>query len=361
MLMTAIGTLLYVKRHRHPQLQCVIMLLPPRDNPRQDPEDQLEQIGTFGTSRYTLRDLQLFRDADQASAAQALAPCAVVRLARGQQVEDTFRARLYILLSGTLAVAADTHAGLTESSCGTILPGESVGEQSVLDEAANLAAMTALEDCELLVIEPDLVWQLIDTSNGLARNLLRLLSFRIRAANALLRRRQKLGEFYRQLSLNDALTGLYNRAWLNETLPKLVARARQDGSALSLVMIDLDHFKRFNDTHGHIAGDGALCAAADAIRAALRPLDFAVRYGGEEMLAVLPETGEQLAVLVAERLCARMRQAVVFDDLARPLPHITGSFGVAALAPGFDERALVAAADAALYRAKQGGRDRVCL
>jgi diguanylate cyclase (GGDEF)-like protein len=318
----------------------------------------LEQIGTFGASRYTISDLQLFRDSDDAALAAALAPCAVLRLARGGQLEDTFRARLYIVLSGALAVATDS-SGL-EGTLSKILPGESVGEQSVLDDAANLAAMSALEDCELLVIEPELVWQLIDQSNGVARNLLRLLSFRIRAANALLRRRQKLGEFYRQLSLNDALTGLYNRAWLNDMLPKLVMRARQEGAALSLVMIDLDNFKRFNDTHGHVAGDVALCAAAGVVRAALRPTDFAVRYGGEEMMVILPDTSKKMALGVAERLCRRMRQAIVFGDMRVMLPHITGSFGVACLDDQVDERTLVAAADAALYRAKEGGRDRIC-
>jgi hypothetical protein len=82
-------------------------------------------------------------------------------------------------------------------------------------------------------------------------------------------------------------------------------------------MIDLDHFKRFNDTHGHMAGDTALCAAAEVIRDGLRPTDFAVRYGGEEMMAILPNTSRELA-MVAERLCVRMREAVVFDDMRLP-------------------------------------------
>jgi diguanylate cyclase (GGDEF)-like protein len=124
-------------------------------------------------------------------------------------------------------------------------------------------------------------------------------------------------------------------------------------------MIDLDHFKRFNDTHGHAAGDAALCAAAATIRAALRPTDHAVRYGGEEMMAILPNTHRDLAMLVAERLCNRLRGAIVFDDMRLPLPHITGSFGVATLDAGQDERTLVELADAALYRAKQAGRDRI--
>jgi diguanylate cyclase (GGDEF)-like protein len=319
----------------------------------------LEQIGTFGASRYHIHDLQLFRDSNEPFVASALAGCAIVRLAKGEQVADAARARLYIVLSGALSVAHDRAGG--DGSASTVLPGESLGEQSVLDEEANLAEISATEDAELLVIEADLVWRLIDQSNGVARNLLRLLSFRIRAANALLRRRQKLGEFYRQLSLNDPLTGLYNRAWLAETLPKLAARARLDGTPLSLVMIDLDHFKLFNDTHGHVMGDVALCAAAAVLRGALRPSDFAVRYGGEEMMAVLPQTTEKLAAMIAERLRARLREAAVFDDMRLPLPHLTGSFGVATLSPGQDERGLVEAADSALYRAKQAGRDRICL
>ena len=315
----------------------------------------MEHIGTFGASAYRIGELQLFRDADEQHIAAALAQCAIVRLAHGKRLQDTFRARLYIVLRGALAEAA------ADGTISKILRGESVGEQSVLDEATNRAAITAVDASELLVIEADLVWQLIDESNGVARNLLRLLSFRIRAASALLRRRQKLGEFYRQLSMNDGLTGLYNRAWLNDMLPKLAARAGQDGSPLSVIMIDLDHFKRFNDTHGHLAGDDALRAAAGVIHAALRPSDYAVRYGGEEMLVILPDTSENLARMVAERLCQRLRKAVIFDDMRLPLPHITASFGVACLREDEDDHALIAAADAALYRAKAAGRNRVAV
>jgi diguanylate cyclase (GGDEF)-like protein len=231
----------------------------------------------------------------------------------------------------------------------------------VLDEASNLAAISALEETDLLVIDAAVVWELIEQSNGLARNLLRLLSFRIRAANALLRRRQKLGEFYRQLSMVDSLTGLYNRAWLTDLLPNMIVTAHASGSPLSLVMIDLDHFKRFNDTHGHQAGDQALRIAAQVLGAALRPTDFAVRYGGEEMMVILPDTSENVALRVAERLCERMQQAVIFTDMRSALPHITGSFGVSSLAAEQDDHALIASADAALYRAKANGRNRVML
>ncbi|MDB5961353.1 MAG: diguanylate cyclase [Massilia sp.] len=317
--------------------------------------DIVDHIGTFAASSYRLRDLQLFRGADENQLQPLLADCSVCRLPRDQRLEDTFRARLFIVLSGALAETA------IDGTVSKILPGESVGEQSVLDEATNLADIRALADADLLVIDGDLVWQLIDSSNGVARNLLRMLSFRIRAASATSRKRQKLGEFYRQLSMNDGLTGLYNRAWLSDMLPKLVGKAHRDQQPLSLVMIDLDHFKRFNDTHGHLAGDDALRAAAGQVAKALRPSDYAVRYGGEELLVILPDTSAKLAAMVAERLCQRLRQVVVFGDMRLPMPHLTGSLGVANLQGTIDEKALIAAADAALYRAKSAGRDRVSL
>lgn len=324
----------------------------------------METICSFGASHYRIDDLQLFRDSAGGTVAALLAPCPIMRLPAGQAIAKTHKARLYIVLRGALGVAADGATGIGDASLSKVLPGESVGEQAVLDEESNLSAISAisaLEDCELLVIEADLVWRLIDASNALARNLLRLLSFRIRAANAQLRRRQKVGEFYRQLSMVDGLTGLHNRAWLNDLLPAMVAQAHAAGTPLALLMIDLDHFKRFNDTHGHVAGDQALRVAAQVLSAALRPSDCAVRYGGEELMVILPDTGGAVAQMVAERLCERMRQAPVFADLRQPLPHVTASFGVASLAPGQDEHALIAAADAALYRAKDGGRNRIAL
>jgi diguanylate cyclase len=320
----------------------------------------LKHISTFGSSSYQISDLQLLRNSDDdAAIAKLLANCLILQLDADEAVAEAGRARLYIVLRGALSVATDTRTGMADGTVSKILPGESVGEQSVLDEEANLSSITALEHSELLVIEADLVWQLIDESNVLARNLLRLLSFRIRAANAQLRRRQKLGEFYRQLSMIDGLTSLYNRAWLNDLMPTMVSTAHSSNAPLALIMIDLDHFKKFNDTHGHLAGDQALRAAAQVLSGALRPTDFAVRYGGEEMMVLLPDTSDKVAVAVAERLCERMQQATVFADMRQPLPHITASFGVATLQPQQSEQDLIAAADAALYRAKALGRNRV--
>lgn len=323
---------------------------------------------TFGSSGYTLEGIQLFEGTDHRAIAGALADCPVLRVKHGQNLENpkTKGPVLHVVLHGALNVARAPASNATggsgaESAVLKVLPGECVGELSVLDEEASTDQLTALMDSDVLVIESEKLWKLVDESNGVARNLLRLLSFRVRAAGAQARRNRKVGEFYRQLSLVDALTGLQNRTWLNEHLPTMVENAHIVGSPMAVIMVDLDHFKQFNDMHGHVSGDHALQVAARVIRDGLRPTDFAARFGGEEMLVILPATQQKSALMVAQRLRDRLRQAVVFSELRKPLPHITASFGVATLEPGQHAEALISAADAALYRAKEDGRDRVAL
>ncbi|WP_105530179.1 GGDEF domain-containing protein [Solimicrobium silvestre] len=267
--------------------------------------------------------------------------------------------RLYIVLNGTLEVQSHENTGGSAASNVQFLAGECVGELSVLDDEDQPHTIIAVGDSELLVIEADTLWQLIDESNGVARNLLRLLSFRIRTTNALLRRRHKVGEFYRQMSMIDGLTGIHNRAWLHSQLPQLIERSHASCNPLSIIMADLDHFKLFNDTHGHIIGDDAIQSAAKILNSTLRPTDFAVRFGGEELLVILPDTAKEACFSVAERLCSKLAQTTVLNDVHLPLPHITASFGVATLAAGQDIFTFIAAADTALYRAKNAGRNQV--
>lgn len=164
-----------------------------------------------------------------------------------------------------------------------------------------------------------------------------------------------------ELLATDLLTGLANRRKLDEILEREVTRARRFEAPLSVVMIDLDHFKRVNDTHGHRAGDAVLSAVGRTVASELREVDGAGRYGGEELLLVLPGTSLEGAHSAAERV----RQAiadltVVHDDQTL---RITASAGCASLDPRRPRLAaeLVQAADAALYAAKEAGRDRVVL
>lgn len=158
-----------------------------------------------------------------------------------------------------------------------------------------------------------------------------------------------------ELSLTDGLTGVHNRRYLELFLRNEVKRSRRYARSLAVIMLDLDHFKSYNDAFGHPAGDEALRRVADCVMtAARRGLDFVARYGGEEFALVLPETELPGAAEVAERI--RLAVAEV-DGLKRP---ITVSLGVAAMqGEDIDAEALIQRADSALYEAKRGGRNRV--
>jgi diguanylate cyclase (GGDEF)-like protein len=157
-----------------------------------------------------------------------------------------------------------------------------------------------------------------------------------------------------RLSITDSLTGLYNRRHLMSSLEQEVRRVKRQGGTFALLMMDIDHFKRFNDTHGHQAGDDALIGVAGAIRGSLREVDWAARYGGEELVAVLPDTELDGAVEVAERIRSRLADTEFSGE------KITLSIGVATFPDcGDTPEALIASADAALYQAKREGRDRV--
>jgi diguanylate cyclase (GGDEF)-like protein len=154
----------------------------------------------------------------------------------------------------------------------------------------------------------------------------------------------------------DALTGLPNNRAVGDTLRRMVAQAGRAVSPLSAVLLDLDHFKHVNDAHGHSRGDEVLAAVAVAMRSSLRESDFVGRYGGEEFLILLPDTGKQQAALVAEKVRAGVETLYV-SSLDR---KVTASLGVASLPEDCgDADTLLRAADRALYSAKGRGRNRV--
>jgi diguanylate cyclase (GGDEF)-like protein len=178
---------------------------------------------------------------------------------------------------------------------------------------------------------------------------------------AQLRRRLRAERELRLLARTDGLTGLSNRRSLDKILANEWRRMRRSGGAMAVAFIDIDWFKRYNDTHGHQAGDAALAAVAGAIGAALqRPSDAAGRYGGEEFIVVLPDTD----TLGAQRVAEGIRLAVDrlnLEHASSDFGHVTVSVGVACRTPQGKEPVdvLIKAADDALYRAKETGRNRV--
>ena len=161
-------------------------------------------------------------------------------------------------------------------------------------------------------------------------------------------------------SLTDPLTGVANRKHVNEVLATSVKQAAQTGLPLSLLMVDVDHFKMFNDVHGHLTGDIVLQLIAQTLRQNLKGVDLVARYGGEEFVVVLPNTNLVHAAAVGDKLRAMVGASeVVKRSTGENLGRVTVSIGAAELAPGGSPQSLIAAADACLYRAKREGRNRV--
>ncbi len=158
---------------------------------------------------------------------------------------------------------------------------------------------------------------------------------------------------------HDPLTGLLNRSELGNIIEREFARSRRERVLFSVAMVDLDHFKAVNDSHGHMGGDAVLREVAGRLRDSLRPYDSIIRYGGEEFLLVLPGCDSSNAAVVAERACEAIDREPM--NTSEGLIHVTVSIGVVtnAHASGVGQDALIKAVDAALYRAKRSGRNRV--
>jgi diguanylate cyclase (GGDEF)-like protein len=171
----------------------------------------------------------------------------------------------------------------------------------------------------------------------------------------------QLRENLRDQSIRDPLTRLYNRRYLDEALTRELHQASRHQRPTGIVMMDIDHFKHVNDTYGHQVGDAVLRLLGTFLQSQTRKGDLACRYGGEEILLVLPDTPLEYTGVYAERLRAHIQHLKGEAD-GQPLPPFTVSIGVAASPHhGTTANTLIPAADQALYRAKATGRNRICV
>ena len=170
---------------------------------------------------------------------------------------------------------------------------------------------------------------------------------------------KRSNEMLLELSNTDHLTGLFNRRYLMESLVREVQRNTRKGGALSVMILDIDHFKRINDTYGHLQGDVVLQKVASQIQKSLRSYDIAARYGGEEFFLILPESNQKEAAAVADRLRQSI-QEMTYNGALNGLT-VTDSFGVSSVLFDSDESIddLIKRTDENLYRAKNSGRNRV--
>lgn len=263
---------------------------------------------------------------------------------------------MYLVLEGELGVHLDS---IETDPVAVIGAGETVGELSMLDGSAASAHVVARGPCRLLGVSEDGFWQLTNASHAFAVNLLIKLAARLRANNATVSKNVQKRRQYERAAMFDGLTGIHNRRWLDETLHRMVRRHEKNRGQLALSLIDIDHFKGFNDRYGHAAGDHVLTIVAATLAANLRPTDLVARFGGEEFVIIFPDTDVELARGAADRV----RLAVAEQKLVMPdgteLPRVTISMGVTALVRGQTVPDLLKTADFAMYRAKQTGRNRV--
>lgn len=263
---------------------------------------------------------------------------------------------VYILLTGCLIVQFDQSKGGMKAYLDS---GNWVGEMSVIDNTRPSATVITDTEVQLLAIPANVLWGLIERSHVAARNLLHALSSRIRHDNELIAEGMQQQRIFSEKAQTDFLTGLRNRHWLDERLPEILLHQNAGNFPCSVMMMDIDNFKAFNDRYGHLAGDRVLQAVATVVRENLRERDVAIRYGGEELMIVLPDTGGRNAEQIAQRLCARVReQDVEFYD-GDFLPAVTVSIGVYTITKGDSPEQVLNKVDTALYLAKHKGRDQV--
>jgi diguanylate cyclase (GGDEF)-like protein len=328
---------------------------PPEPKPR--PAREAVAVPGAPATHEELLGCYLFRD-QLDEIRERIAGCAVLELAPGVELlsPGSDDRDVFVVLDGKLSVHVETP---DDDPIQTIGRGETVGELAFLAEQPRSAYVVAVSSSRVMRIPAELFGSLLATTPGLALAMLASLAGRVRSTNTVLTQARGLAQLYRRHASLDALTGLHNRRWLDEMLPRLVKRAQIQSEPMAAMMIDIDHFKRFNDTFGHAAGDFVIFATARILRERLRPVDLLARYGGEELTALLPRTELRGARVAAERIVRAMAEASLVTPDGIELPSVTVSIGVSELEPEGDATRLLQTADARLYAAKRGGRNRV--
>jgi diguanylate cyclase (GGDEF)-like protein len=304
--------------------------------------------------RSLLNGIALFRGVDPELIADLLPRCGRIDVGRGQLLLSPDRENycVYVVLSGQLAV----HLGAMDApKIADLPPGACAGEMSLIEDKDPSAYVVAVEDSHLMVISHGILWQMVDRSHAFSKNLLVVLSERVRSDNEYIANSLGILRRAEHNARTDALTGLGNRRWMHEMFDRELARSRRGSDSLCLMMVDIDSFKGVNDQYGHIAGDRVLAAVAATLSEYLRPTDLIARYGGDEFAILLPGIGLEDAEQTANRLREQLKGRSP-PILAAP---VTISIGVTAAVLDDSLDRLVHRADAAMYAAKADGRDRV--
>ena len=311
--------------------------------------------GDFSSESIQLQS-ELFADVDATLVEQWLSECSTLFLNAGDVVitQGELNTSLYLLIEGEL----DVHMTPEPStSFARLKPGELAGEVSLLSGRETSAWVTAHTKSTALQLPGAMLLEWAKDSHQFALNLLQLSNTRLHDSNAIARSTYVSAEALKAKAMTDSLTGLLNRHWLE------INKDRFRG--ISVIAVDIDHFKQINDLHGHSAGDQVLQAVAKTLRLGTRPHDAVMRLGGEEFAIVIDLSRTDTSpVELAERLrnaVAELAVEIGEASTQRSCLQVNISLGVATQEPGETWTVLMERADQALYAAKHGGRNRVVI
>ena len=307
---------------------------------------------------HQLAQNQLFKYVDLIAIAHLLEKCSEQIVPTGTVVlhPEQQNQKLYLILEGEAEVRLDN---LDQAPHETLSAGQCFGKISLVDNKTSSTYVITSADCRFFIINQDLLWGMSNSSHGVAKNMLYLLSHKAQHDNDAIVKKQEHLHRWENYALSDSLTGFNNRRWFNTSIERILNRTVKEKQPLSIILIDVDNFKPYNNQWGHLAGDQALRTLANIIREQLRTSDLVIRYGGDEFLILLPHTIPEQAFLIAERLCHAIAKTPVGEYEDIQLPVITVSMGVSGFIRNDSCNSLLERADQSLYQAKQTGRNRV--
>ena len=313
---------------------------------------------TMAVALDDLQQLQLFKGVNLSSISEQLSACSVrsieageILIARGQT-----NTNLYLLLSGNLRIYLDTMG----ENLIVLEPGSGVGEVSIIDKLPTTAHVVAQTRCQLLVISEEVLWSMVSSSHDVAINMLSLLASRLRDSNGKLAESQEREYKLKYKAVIDSSTGLYNRAWLEEELPKLITESRACKQSLSVVLMEIDDYDMYLQSNGQEAVERTGYWLAQSLLNDLRPVDMAVRISESRFMTILPDTDIATAIQVAEDLRLVMKETTVRTPNGAVLPAFTISAGVYEVSDTDDISSLIEQAETALQTANELGADNVC-
>ncbi|MEA1910659.1 MAG: diguanylate cyclase, partial [Spirochaetota bacterium] len=272
---------------------------------------------------------------------------------------------MYIILSGSVSISVNTPDGKV-LEIAEISTGNFFGEMSIFDSAVRSATCSPKCDTTVLSLKADDFYEFIKNNpiagSNIMQQMLKITALRLNKTGAFLSDMVTWGGKARTRAITDDFTGLYNRRFLDEAMEDRLAKAKTEGTSLSVIMIDLDNFGTLNNEYGQNIGDKIILAVVPIFKKMFRKEDILARYGGDEFTFLLPGIEGQEALTLCSKLVCEIRKINLLDKLGGPVKDVTASIGIACF-PDHAESAskLREIADKALYVAKDKGRDRVVL